>query len=284
MAMAGPRQARDGGAVRPLPPPSAATGVATGTSLFTTDALALVSHATRGPGFQGAGAASDWWLPGPARLCLTLGEGTAAVQLRKRRFGPIPRLAIIGPTDRAHRIETENARVVSFAITPLGWSRLLRRPASLYRNLVLPLGDLARPAVALALADALAGTEPVGSTALDDLLTPLAPPHRDDALILQLARLVDDPTTHQVRDMHVRLGISEARLRSLALRHFGSPTKILLRHARFLRSLARVDYTPGRNSYADIDPTYHDVSHFLRDADYFLGTTPRRFRLLSSQH
>jgi methylphosphotriester-DNA--protein-cysteine methyltransferase len=87
-----------------------------------------------------------------------------------------------------------------------------------------------------------------------------------------------------VRDLHDTLGISEARLRALALRHFGAPTKILLRRARFLRSLALVDYRAGHNSYTVIDPSYHDVSHFLRDAHYFLGTTPRRFRLLSSRH
>ena len=78
--------------------------------------------------------------------------------------------------------------------------------------------------------------------------------------------------------------LAEARLRALALRHFGAPTKILLRRARFLRSLALVDYRAGHNSYTVIDPSYHDVSHFLRDAHYFLGTTPRRFRLLSSRH
>lgn len=250
------------------------------------DDATLLSGPIRGPGFQEGGSTSDWWLPGCARLCVTLGDGAASLLLRNRHFAAIPRLALIGPTDRAHRVVVDGARIVSFQLTPLGWSRLIRRPASHHRNLVEPLADVTRAPLSVRLADALADAveRPVAGAAMQDRLLSLAAPHRDEAMIVQLARLVADPATHQVRDMHDRLGISEARLRSLALRHFGSPTKILLRHARFLRSLARVDYTPGHNSYANIDPTYHDVSHFLRDADYFLGTTPRRFRLLSSQH
>lgn len=262
------------------------TAVAGSVAALPHDDLSLLSGPKRGPGFQPGGGTSDWWLPGPARLCLTLGDGSASVLLRKRHFAAIPRIAVIGPTDRAHRVTVEEARIVSFAITPLGWSRLFRRPASQFRNTIVALPEVARAPMATRLADALfTALEPSAGTAtIGELVAPLASPHRDEAMIVQLARLVNDPATHQVRDMHDRLGLTEARLRSLALRHFGSPTKILLRHARFLRSLGRVDYTPGRNSYANIDPTYHDVSHFLRDADYFLGTTPRRFRLLSSQH
>jgi hypothetical protein len=228
------------------------------------------------------GEASDWWLPGPARLCVA--TGAIAVEVRKRRFAALPPIAIIGPTDRAHRIVATGGGMVSVAITPLGWSRLSRRAAAGFRNLVAPAEDVLRPALALTLADHVHAGGALCGPVLHDLLAPLTNAHRDEAPLLALAALVRDPASVQVRDLHDRLGISEARLRSLALRHFGSPAKILLRRARFLRSLAKVDFRAGHHSYADIDPSYHDVPHFLRDAHYFLGTTPRRFRLLSSQH
>lgn len=251
------------------------------------DSADLLSPGRWGPASREVGAvASDWWLPGDARLCLVRGEGTVSVQLRHRRFVAIPRVALIGPSDRAHQLSADGAGVVSFGLTPLGWSRLFRKPAARYRNLVVGLDEVARPSIAARLTDLLrtVAEAPVAMPVLQDMVGVLAMPHRDDALIRQLSGVVTQPAATQVGDMPERLGLTESRLRALALRHFGSPTKILLRRERFLRSLARVDYTPGHNSYSNIDPSYHDVSHFLRDAEYFLGTTPRRFRLLSSQH
>lgn len=246
----------------------------------------LFGDTVRGPSPRtGDGEASHWWLPGPARLCLV--TGSVAIEVRKRRFASLPRIALLGPTDRAHRIVATRGSVVSVAMTPLGWSRLSRRAASEYRNVVVPVEDVLLPRAVAALADRVDSAredEPICRDSLHALLTPLTVAHRDEALVVALAAMVREHASVQVRDLHDRLGISEARLRSLALRHFGTPAKILLRRARFLHSLAKVDFRAGHNSYANIDPTYHDVPHFLRDAHFFLGTTPRRFRLLSSQH
>jgi hypothetical protein len=243
---------------------------------------ALLSELVGGPNARIDGTpASDWWLPGPARLLLS--TGTVSIQIRKRQFASAPGLSLVGPTDRAHRLVVEGGSIVSAAITPLGWARLSRRGASTFRNLVVPAGDALRAPLAARLADALDARGEAFHDRCAALLAETSA-HRDEALVLRLAEMVQDPASGAVRDLHDTLGISEARLRALALRHFGAPTKILLRRARFLRSLALVDYRAGHNSYTVIDPSYHDVSHFLRDAHYFLGTTPRRFRLLSSRH
>ncbi|HEX8389082.1 MAG TPA: AraC family transcriptional regulator, partial [Sphingomonas sp.] len=58
--------------------------------------------------------------------------------------------------------------------------------------------------------------------------------------------------------------------------------KLLLRRARFLRSFMRIFRAEDDPGYTRIDRSYFDVSHFLRDADRFLGMTPRRFSKLST--
>lgn len=73
------------------------------------------------------------------------------------------------------------------------------------------------------------------------------------------------------------VGTDSARLRRLALRHFGLTPKLLFRRTRFLRSFLQLWQGGDIENYRAIDQSYFDASHFLRDAYTFLGTTPRRF-------
>ena len=73
------------------------------------------------------------------------------------------------------------------------------------------------------------------------------------------------------------LGMPAHTLRRLSTRHFGFPPKLLLLRARFLRSFVRMVLAGDVLDYSLIASSYHDVSHFLRDAGSFLGTTPKRF-------
>ena len=232
-----------------------------------------------------ASEAAEWWLPGSPRICIVQGDGSASVRIRNRDFSPLATVSLIGPTSHAHCLSVEGATVISVALTPIGWSRLFRESAASIRNLVVPLEQLAGPRLATDLAGLVDADAAAACRAMTRALFPplLVRPHPDESLIRAIADMVDDPATTQVREMTDRLGITERRLLALALRHFGLPAKVLLRRARFLRSLAAMDAARGRSSYSNIDPSYHDASHFLRDADHFLGTTPRRFRALSAR-
>ena len=230
-----------------------------------------------------AGEQAQWWLPGSPRICIVQGDGSASVRIRNRDFSPLATVSLIGPTSHAHRLSIEGATVISFALTPIGWSRLFRESAASIRNLVVPLEQLAGPRIAADLAG-LVDTDAACRAMTRALFPPvLTKAHPDEPLIRAIADMVDDPAITQVREMTDRLGITERRLLALALRHFGLPAKVLLCRARFLRSLAAMDVAGGRSAYSNIDPSYHDASHFLRDADHFLGTTPRRFRALSAR-
>ena len=66
-------------------------------------------------------------------------------------------------------------------------------------------------------------------------------------------------------------------LERLAARAFGFPPKLLLRRARFLRSLHAVRRVESHDRNTAIDPGYTDYSHFVRDAHTFLGMSPGAF-------
>ncbi|MGJ3629471.1 hypothetical protein AB5I41_26280 [Sphingomonas sp. MMS24-JH45] len=133
---------------------------------------------------------------------------------------------MIGPTDRAHRIQVDGASVVSCAITPSAGPRLFRKPATSVRNLVADVDDLRAPGCRSGTGGKRARGD--GRAADRDRparrLTAATRPHRDAAMIATLADAIEDPRSTQVRDL-VGADLSEARLRSLALRHFGSPTR-----------------------------------------------------------
>jgi hypothetical protein len=46
---------------------------------------------------------------------------------------------------------------------------------------------------------------------------------------------------------------------------------------RFLRALTAMLLSPVGPDFGVIPAGYHDISHFIRDANRFLGLTPRRF-------
>lgn len=226
------------------------------------------------------GDGASWLLPGPAWLCVVPDGGGASIRIRNREFAPLPPVALVGPTSHALRVAGA-AGAVRFRVSPLGWARLLHRPASDFRDRVVPLAALTGPDLPAELVAAVRAGPGEAALGLvpDALLAPLmAKPHPDEPLIRAVIDLVADPTVVRIGHMADRLGLSDRQLRSVALRHFGMPAKVLLRRARFLRSYGRIADAADASGYADIEASYFDTSHFLRDAAYFLGTTPRRFR------
>ena len=66
-------------------------------------------------------------------------------------------------------------------------------------------------------------------------------------------------------------------MQRVADRAFGFPPKLLLRRARFLRSLHALRVARRGEAASVIDPNYTDHSHFIRDAHDFLGMSPQAF-------
>ena len=236
-------------------------------------------YATRGADAVGQ---CDWFLPGTANGRITLDAGPIAVRIGNRRFDPLPQASLFGPTSRLLEAVTNGGVMIGFGISALGWARLSRRRAGDYHNRIAPLSQLLG-AGAQRLTDALAALPESAEVAatLDALLQPLlGGPHPDEPAIRAfMAVLAEDGPTDAVT-VAARVGVTTTALRRLAVRYFGMTPKLLLRRARFLRSFLRLFRTGNPDGYAAIDPSYYDASHFLRDADTFLGMTPRRFMAL----
>lgn len=226
----------------------------------------------------------DWFLPATANVRIAIDAGPIAVSIGRRTYDPLPDASLFGPTSQALKATTHGGVMIGFGISALGWARLFHRPAGDFRNRIVPLEDVLGSAFTRQLVLALQDTQDDAEIApvLDALLLArLGKPHGDAPLIRQLMEiLATDGSTDIVSVAH-RLDIPTHGLRRLAVRHFGFPPKMLLMRARFLRSFVRVMAGGPAADYTQIDGSYFDASHFLRDAGTFLGMTPRRFMALN---
>jgi AraC-like DNA-binding protein len=231
----------------------------------------------------GADGRPSWILPGTAHIRLMLhADGPTAVTIGSRRIDPVPQAALYGTTGRAMEVQDGGGVTIGFGISALGWSRLTRCRASDFHNQVVPLSHVLGPDRAERLTRELAGVsrealKPVLDGLLPDLLGPAT---ADDSVLRDLTAMIVDSSFAEIGEIASRLQLEPHALRRLALRYFGMTPKLLLRRARFLRSYHRITRISAATDYRAIDPSYYDVSHFLRDAQTFLGMTPRRFHQL----
>ncbi|WP_294353623.1 helix-turn-helix domain-containing protein [uncultured Sphingomonas sp.] len=221
----------------------------------------------------------NWFLPAPPMICVLLDAGPVGIAIRNHRFTPAP-VSVYGATGSAFRATTSGGIQVGIGLTALGWVRMFPQPASAFHNRVVPLDQVLPAGIAERLLGALEAIhdETLIAPMLDALLTPLFSrrhPHED--AIRDFTRLMLVDGVIEIADTADRLGLTVATLRRVAMQAFGMPPKLLLRRARFLRSLVNLLRSGEPMGYHLIDSSYYDASHFLRDANTFLGTTPRRF-------
>lgn len=239
-------------------------------------------YGARGAALEGQ---VDWFLPATANVRFAFDAGPISIAIGRRSFPAMPSAALFGPTSIALKAQSHGGVMVGFGVSALGWSRFFHRPAHSYRNMIVPFDQACDPDFAHDLEARLAAAEHEGEVAaiLDAaLIDRLGPPHPDEPLILHLMAIIGRDGATDIRMVANELGITTDALRRLSVRHFGFTPKMLLRRARFLRSFLRMFRTREVVDYSAIDPSYFDVSHFLRDANTFLGTTPRRFMARST--
>ncbi|RYD68313.1 MAG: hypothetical protein EOP58_00990 [Sphingomonadales bacterium] len=239
---------------------------------------------SEGPGMMGA---IEWAMPGAASLRFFFGERPYNVWLGSRAFTPVPVAALYGPTSRASRFEVFGDVTIGMSITALGWARLFRKSAQQYCDRVVPIAAAIPGDFGQRLFDRLAASDkgPQVKGVLDAFfLEHLGPPNPDEPMIARIMALIVDEKVDGLSDIAERVELTPQQLRTLSLRYFGFPPKRLLRRARFLRSLLRMYAAGGEADYSLRAHSYFDVSHFLRDADEFLGTTPRRFMAMQTPY
>jgi hypothetical protein len=231
---------------------------------------------------RSAAAQVDWFLPAGPMLCFLVDAGPVEVAIGRRRYSCPPEGFLLGTTTRAYRSVTHGGALVGISLAPGGWARLTDRRAADFTDVLAPLssvlGERAGPLAAAV--RALADDAGLKAFADRELPALFARPHPDDALVATLSSILLTDGVTEAADAAARAGLDAEAMRRLAVRYFGMTPKRLLRRARFLRSLVTHMDADGTDAPAGprrICSSYHDESHFLRDAAAFLGTTPRRF-------
>jgi AraC-like DNA-binding protein len=222
---------------------------------------------------------SELMLPSWAQIWIVMTTGPIKVEIGNRRYEPMPQAVLYGVTSRAMPVTAHGGVTIGIDISPLGWARLFQQSAEALRDRVTPLDQLMSPAFVKELVSALSASDRALEVKdiLDDLFTRhMAAPHRDEAVIAQVMRLICDPGVTSLDAATAESGINAHTLRRVSQRYFGFPPKTLIIRARFLRAFVPMLLTRDIDKKA-IPSAYHHRSHFLRDAERYLGMTVRRF-------
>lgn len=224
---------------------------------------------------------SEWMLPNSPAVRFILADHSMALTLGANDPETIPRVALYGTTSRAAEMLHGGGGVtIGFNLTAVGFARLFGANATKLRDRVVPLEDLVDPEWVRTVLSRLRESDrgPAVKGILDRALPQLfSNPHPLEAEIQRIADLLLRPGVVNLADEAVALGMSPRRLERLSSRFFGFPPKLLLRRARFLRSIVALKLAGPPYDLSAIDPAYHDQPHFIRDAHRFLGMTPTRF-------
>lgn len=222
----------------------------------------------------------DVFQPAWANLRVVLTPGTNwRVRVGEEAWQQVGECALFGPSSHVTWSESGSGIVVGAGLTPMGWARLGGVPAADWANRVADCEAVFGGTVA-ALRTMLCGTEnddalPVLFDAF--LIGAMARPTRFDPAIARLDAALLDPANTTVGALVERSGTTARSLERLATRAFGFPPRLLLRRARFLRSLHAIRRVSPAQRTVAIDPGYTDYSHFVRDAHDFLGMAPGAF-------
>ena len=233
----------------------------------------------------GAEPHRDVFQPGWANLRFLLTRETDwRIRLGGGAWQSIGECALFGPTSVVAWSKSGSGVVVGAGLTPLGWSRMSSVPAAEWANKV---GGCA----AVLGADVAALRTLLLGAASDDALPVLLDAFLIGALgragkletaIGRLDQALLDPGVDTVAALAERVGLTPRSLERLAARAFGFAPKLLLRRARFLRSLHAIRLADAADRSAAIDAGYTDYSHFVRDAHEFLGMSPQAFLKLDN--
>ena len=222
---------------------------------------------------------SDAFYPGAANIQIQLSGAPWTARLGEQQIDAIPRAAIVGPTSKAIFGRARSGRMVGAGITARGWARLFGPNASDFSDRIRPLDALLGPE-ARNLADRIAAGRSLADWRRtfdawfeERIMTrPPEPPE-----VGAIAKLLLRPGASNVAEAAKELGIHPRRFERLARHYFGFTPKMLLRRARFMRTLMRLREDAPTKWSERLDPAYHDHSHFIRDCHEFLSMAPGAF-------
>lgn len=225
---------------------------------------------------------SDILYPSTANIQVQLSGSPWTARLGDDEIAEIPRAAIVGPTSQAIFGRARSGHMVGMGITARGWGRMFGPTADRYADRIQPLDALLGPEAAALVARIRAESSLADWARVFDewverrvARRPEEPPE-----VGAIAKVLLRPGASNVAEVAEELCLHPRRFERLARGYFGFPPKMLLRRARFMRTLMRLR-EDGPSRWSDrLDPAYHDHSHFIRDCHDFLTMAPGAFLAL----
>jgi AraC-like DNA-binding protein len=211
------------------------------------------------------------------RIAIAGGEDWVLQPAGGEWFSP-PRVSLFGPSSRLIWSQSGPGVLLGAGIRPRGWRRLFNAPAREWADRIdAPPFAALDPEAVIGSFSALDGDDAAAQT-LDELFrATLRRSAGDDASIAAIEAALVDPAIASVSELAAATGLTTRQVERIAHRAFGFAPKLLLRRARFLRSLHAIRSAGRGEGSTVIDPGYTDYSHFIRDSHDFLGMSPQAF-------
>lgn len=184
--------------------------------------------------------AEDVFFPGWTNVRFTIADAPWSIRIGNWTFSPVPQAALFGPTSRAGYARFGRGLLVGAGVTPLGWARLFAASAAGFADRVRPLSDLIGDEAGR-LHEAIERGQPVPELLDAWFGRILARTGPEDESVARIAALLNDPALDSVAEFSRQSGVEPRRLAALSRRHFGFTPKLLLRRARFMRALMKLN-------------------------------------------
>ncbi|WP_057882999.1 helix-turn-helix domain-containing protein [Tsuneonella troitsensis] len=190
-----------------------------------------------------------------------------------------PRSALFGPSSKLAWSESGSGILVGVGLRPRGWARLFAQRAKDWSNRIDEIPRLGQtdPSTLIARFRALSNDDDVPAILDEVLRAAMRRASADEPKVAALEAALVDPSIRSVAELTDILQMPLRNLQRSSDRAFGFSPRLLLRRARFLRSLHAIRASGRRMGSLAIDPAYTDYSHFIRDAHDFLGMSPQAF-------
>ncbi len=232
-------------------------------------------HIWIGPGVEH----DEIFLPSWGSIRFQTHGGDWSMRVGTRDHNPVPRAALFGPSSHAGVARVSTGHIIGCYLLPRGWMRLIGAPANKLADRIVPLGEAWGPeagVVEAGLRDA-PDIEAQKTIIEDALRTRLAATKAEPPEIAMIETMLRDPDITTVEQATDRLGWQDWQFARFVQRHFGFTPKLLMRRARFMRTILPLKDAHGVPWATMIDAAYSDQSHFIRDCHDFLAMTPSQF-------
>lgn len=221
----------------------------------------------------------EMFLPSWGHLRALLAGEDWSFRIGGKTFSPLPRLSIFGPTVHAGYAPVISGVLVGVSLAPRGWARFVRTNAARMADNIVPLETHWAKGTAM-LWPRLVAAEAFDNqiAVIEDVLrhrlatTPDNPPE-----VAQIEALLLDPAIVSVDQALAATGMPAWKFTRFVRQHFGFPPKLLMRRARFMRTILKIREDMDKSWASLVDQAYSDQSHFIRDCRDFLGMTPGQF-------